>query len=365
MKKRPTPREPGVFELTTESLAGRANAAAVDALYHDWPDQCASDGLRFMAKDDLSAWMDVVFKKNAAKKDRERGTTSRPWGPTPLEWQRDRDVPDVDPTSALKQQQQQQATTNDAADDDDDDEDDTVVVPGDARVVRCRVCGEKFDIFYNADVSEWVLAGAVKVNADDGTEVVVHRGCRDTTCGKSGTLEADALMPATPRAAFDDDDDDDDDDDEADDDVDVDRDALLAAARAKLDALQASLGESEPLSLEDLEAKEPEIYAQLMEEAESDLKQQLKDAPPPADDGGADDDAPPEPSPDPEPPAEPEPEPEPQVEPEPEPENSAAAPAPMEEDAADDDAENDAGAADAADDDAAQNDAAPMEEEAG
>ena len=93
LKKRPTPREPGVFKLTTESLAGRANAAAVDALYHDWPDQCASDGLRFMAKDDLSAWMDVVFKKNAAKKDRERGTTSRPWGPTPLEWQRDRDVP--------------------------------------------------------------------------------------------------------------------------------------------------------------------------------------------------------------------------------------------------------------------------------
>ena len=279
---RPVVREPGVFELTTESLAGRANSAAVDALYHGWPDQCKADGTRFMSSEDLAKWMDVVYRKNQLRDSRKKGTTSRPWGPSKAAWKGDRDGEPIDVLAFLD------ADKDDDGDDDDDDGA-GVAVPSDAEAVKCRICGEKFDIHWDTGANEWILTGAVRVTADDGEGVVVHRGCRDTTCGKRGTLEADALLPVTPRGpddgAFSDSEDD------APAPGAIDADALYAAARAKLDQLQASLGESDPLTLEQLHAKEPEIYAQLIEEAESELRAQL----------GAASAAAPEPAPEPEP----------------------------------------------------------------
>ena len=46
-----------------------------------------------------------------------------------------------------------------------------------------------------------------------------------------------------------------------------DDDPLTAAARAKLDQLQRSLGEANPMTLEELKASQPEIHAKLLAEA--------------------------------------------------------------------------------------------------
>ena len=81
---------------------------------------------------------------------------------------------------------------------DPDDADDgcaRVVVPDDAAPTPCRVCGEAFDVAWDATAGEWVLAAAVSVPVDDGTDAVVHRACRDAVCGRGGTLEAAALVP--------------------------------------------------------------------------------------------------------------------------------------------------------------------------
>ena len=69
------------------------------------------------------------------------------------------------------------------------------VVPDDAAPTPCRVCGEAFDVAWDATAGEWVLAAAVSVPVDDGTDAVVHRACRDAVCGRGGTLEAAALVP--------------------------------------------------------------------------------------------------------------------------------------------------------------------------
>jgi hypothetical protein len=47
----------------------------------------------------------------------------------------------------------------------------------------------------------------------------------------------------------------------------ADDDPLTAAARAKLDQLQRSLGEANPMTLEELKASQPEIHAKLLAEA--------------------------------------------------------------------------------------------------
>ena len=70
-----------------------------------------------------------------------------------------------------------------------------VVVPDDAAPTPCRVCGEAFDVAWDATAGEWVLAAAVSVPVDDGTDADVHRACRDAVCGRGGTLEAAALVP--------------------------------------------------------------------------------------------------------------------------------------------------------------------------
>ena len=78
-----------------------------------------------------------------------------------------------------------------------------IPVPADCSVSKCRVCGEQFEIDWDATKDEWVLQDAVRVNADpspsdDSRTVVVHRLCRDATCGRAGTLTADHLLPDTP-----------------------------------------------------------------------------------------------------------------------------------------------------------------------
>ena len=85
--------------------------------------------------------------------------------------------------------------TDALAPDDADDGCARVVVPDDAAPTPCRVCGEAFDVAWDATAGEWVLAAAVSVPVDDGTDAVVHRACRDAVCGRGGTLEAAALVP--------------------------------------------------------------------------------------------------------------------------------------------------------------------------
>jgi len=191
---RPTPSMPGVYELSTEALAAAPNAGAVDALYAAWPEQCSADARRFMDAAARDAWLDVVFARNQARAERARGATSRPWNPARAAWLADGTAEaDAAPDDALAPDA---ADGTDAlAPDDADDGCARVVVPDDAAPTPCRVCGEAFDVAWDATAGEWVLAAAVSVPVDDGTDAVVHRACRDAVCGRGGTLEAAALVP--------------------------------------------------------------------------------------------------------------------------------------------------------------------------
>ena len=191
---RPTPSMPGLYELSTEALAAAPNAGAVDALYAAWPEQCSADARRFMDAAARDAWLDVVFARNQARAERARGATSRPWNPARAAWLADGTAEaDAAPDDAMAPDA---ADGTDAlAPDDADDGCARVVVPDDAAPTPCRVCGEAFDVAWDATAGEWVLAAAVSVPVDDGTDAVVHRACRDAVCGRGGTLEAAALVP--------------------------------------------------------------------------------------------------------------------------------------------------------------------------
>ena len=176
------------------ALAAAPNAGAVDALYAAWPEQCSADARRFMDAAARDAWLDVVFARNQARAERARGATSRPWNPARVAWLADGTAEaDAAPDDALAPDA---ADGTDAlAPDDADDGCARVVVPDDAAPTPCRVCGEAFDVAWDATAGEWVLAAAVSVPVDDGTDAVVHRACRDAVCGRGGTLEAAALVP--------------------------------------------------------------------------------------------------------------------------------------------------------------------------
>ena len=197
---RPTPSMPGVYELSTEALAAAPNAGAVDALYAAWPEQCSADARRFMNAAARDAWLDIVFARNQARAERARGATSRPWNPARAAWLADGTAEaDAAPDDALAPDAAD-GTDALAPDDAAEDECARVVVPDDAAPTLCRVCGEAFDVAWDATAGEWVLAAAVSVSVDDGTDAVVHRACRDAVCGRGGTLEAAALVPAGQTA---------------------------------------------------------------------------------------------------------------------------------------------------------------------
>ena len=84
------------------------------------------------------------------------------------------------------------------APDDADDRCARVVVPDDAAPTPCRVCGEA-DVAWDATAGEWVLAAAVSVPVDDGTDAVVRRVPRRRRPRRHA--RAAALVPVpSPRA---------------------------------------------------------------------------------------------------------------------------------------------------------------------
>ena len=189
---RPTPSMPGSTS-STEALAAAPNAGAVDALYAAWPEQCSADARRFMDAAARAPGWTSSSREPGARRARARAT-SRPWNPARAAWLAD--------GTAEAAAAPDDALAPDAADGTDalapDDADDgcaRVVVPDDAAPTPCRVCGEAFDVAWDATAGEWVLAAAVSVPVDDGTDAVVHRACRDAVCGRGGTLEAAALVP--------------------------------------------------------------------------------------------------------------------------------------------------------------------------
>ncbi|CAM9361633.1 unnamed protein product, partial [Hapterophycus canaliculatus] len=78
-------------------------------------------------------------------------------------------------------------------------------VPADERFSKCRICGDRFLMFYDNDEEEWMYRNAcyISVKGDRGSEgrqIIVHKLCLDV----SGLMNREEitwrdLMPGTPR----------------------------------------------------------------------------------------------------------------------------------------------------------------------
>ncbi|CAM9954921.1 unnamed protein product, partial [Laminaria digitata] len=84
-------------------------------------------------------------------------------------------------------------------------------VPADERFSKCRICGERFLMFYDNDEEEWMYRNAchIWVHGSGGgggpsgaRQIIVHKLCLDV----SGLRDKEEitwrdLMPGTPRQA--------------------------------------------------------------------------------------------------------------------------------------------------------------------
>ena len=119
----------------------------MDALYSAWPEQCGADARRFMDAKSRDAWLDQTFERNRARSELSGGAKSRSWLAPVRAWVEDMPEDEEAPPEAVAEAE---AEAEEAA-----APERPVVVSDEVAVVKCRVCGEAFDVSW-AD-GDWVL----------------------------------------------------------------------------------------------------------------------------------------------------------------------------------------------------------------
>ena len=224
--------------LDVRALA-RGNPAGVRRLYGEgFPFWCKQDGTRFATQVQLDAHMDLLFRRKRARRE-QKGAASREWYCTAEEWMTDfgRLAP---PAGAGPGDGDGEGSGSGGGDGGGGDEDGRLeedgdpdgsksVVPADERFSKCRICGDRFIMFYDNDEEEWMYRNACYVTVkggeggageeeeeEDGAgvagegdeeegaggtrQIIVHKLCLDV----SGLRDKEEitwtdLMPGTPR----------------------------------------------------------------------------------------------------------------------------------------------------------------------
>lgn len=231
----------GLDSWDVRALA-RSNPAVVRILYGEgFPFWCKQDGTRFRAQAQLDAHMDLLFRRKRARRE-QKGNSSREWYCTGEQWVTDfgRLGPPTTGSGDASLDGAANGAGGDGADHnggtesvDGDPDGADAVVPADERFTKCRICGDRFDMFYDNEVEEWMYRNACYLTVagvgdgdgeedeggdGDGTEggegeegggvggdggtrqIIVHKLCLDV----SGLRDKEEiawrdLMPGTPR----------------------------------------------------------------------------------------------------------------------------------------------------------------------
>lgn len=148
----------------------RTNPVSVRRLYGEgFPFWCKQDGTRFGTQVQLDAHMDLLFRRKRARRE-HKGEASREWYCTGEQWMTDfgrlglpasgagdsgTDGVGGDGTAGA-------GGGEDIPDDGDDIDPDgaEACVPADERYTKCRICGERFEMFYDNDEEEWMYRNA-------------------------------------------------------------------------------------------------------------------------------------------------------------------------------------------------------------
>eukprot|EP00752_Nemacystus_decipiens_P001905 g1835.t1 len=224
--------------LDVRALA-RGNPAGVRRLYGEgFPFWCKQDGTRFATQVQLDAHMDLLFRRKRARRE-QKGAASREWYCTAEEWMTDfgRLAP---PAGSGAGEEKGEGGRSDGAGgggsgdedggvgDDGDPDGSKSVVPADERFSKCRICGDRFIMFYDNDEEEWMYRNACYVTVKGGggreeeeeeeedagaagegdeeegaggtRQIIVHKLCLDV----SGLRDKEEitwtdLLPGTPR----------------------------------------------------------------------------------------------------------------------------------------------------------------------
>ncbi|CAM9712763.1 unnamed protein product [Ectocarpus fasciculatus] len=223
--------------LDVRSLA-RGNPAAVRRLYGEgFPFWCKQDGTRFAKQAQLDAHMDLLFRRKHARREQKGAAASREWYCTDEEWMTDfgRLAPPAGSGAGEGEGEGEAGGSGDGEEDggageDADPDGSKSCVPADERFSKCRICGDRFLMFYDNDEEEWMYRNACYVTVRGGGEgeggagedeeeeeeeeevgapgeaaggarqIIVHKLCLDV----SGLRDKDEitwadLMPGTPR----------------------------------------------------------------------------------------------------------------------------------------------------------------------
>ncbi|KAI8928238.1 hypothetical protein BC831DRAFT_412011 [Entophlyctis helioformis] len=148
-----------VFRISQEDLVS-PNPAAISNLYDAMPLQCKQCGIRFAVfpdgKERMSAHLDWHFRQNRRIKDTKK-TISRNWYVSESEWIEERDAAITDKQATAFFGEAEQAEKK--------PEDNAVPVSNipaqGAKSSKCAICCEPFDKYYDEDMDEWMLRGAV------------------------------------------------------------------------------------------------------------------------------------------------------------------------------------------------------------
>lgn len=236
--------------LDVRSLA-RGNPATVRRLYGEgFPFWCKQDGTRFATQVQLDAHMDLLFRRKRARRE-QKGAASREWYCTDEEWMTDfgRLAPRAGAGTGGGEGEGDgnggggggggggsggagDGGGEDGVEEDGDPDGSKSCVPADERFSKCRICGDRFLMFYDNDEEEWMYRNAcyISIKGDRGGEggagededeeeevgaeeeegggggaggtrqIIVHKLCLDV----SGLMDREEitwrdLMPGTPR----------------------------------------------------------------------------------------------------------------------------------------------------------------------
>lgn len=232
--------------LDVRALA-RSNPAAVRRLYGEgFPFWCKQDGTRFSTQVQLDAHMDLLFRRKRARRE-QKGEASREWYCTGEQWMTDFGRLGPPASGAGNMDGVGGEGTGGAGvggngpDDGEELDPDGAnsCVPADERFTKCRICGERFQMFFDNDEEEWMYRNTCyirvygdgagdeaedEIEDDDGDmggvtgddyagedggdgdgggrsrQIIVHKLCLDL----SGLKDRERitwrdLMPGTPR----------------------------------------------------------------------------------------------------------------------------------------------------------------------
>ena len=233
--------------LDARALA-RGNPGSVRRLYGEgFPFWCKQDGTRFGTQVQLDAHMDLLFRRKRARRE-QKGAASREWYCTGEQWMTD--FGRLGPPAPGPGEGEAAAGTGgegggggeggdgDADQDENADPDGAKsCVPADERFSKCRICGDRFLMFYDNDEEEWMYRNACHIwvhgtggggvgdddggeedglaGEDDGGEegeggkrkdgarqIIVHKLCLDVSgLRNKEEITWRDLMPGTPRGA--------------------------------------------------------------------------------------------------------------------------------------------------------------------